>query len=133
MESVKSRLTAYRKERQNEVVHRKEEVSPPPPKETNHTPTAVNHPCLNSWYTFILKIILWFLLWGFFIEVEFGLVYLTASGLVFMVLSLRGRRRVVPGELSAYSVFNKNCESIDGTLSAEQFEKELRYGPTSVK
>lgn len=31
-------------------------------------------------------------------------------------------------EVSAYSVFNENCHSIDGTLKAEQFEREIRYG-----
>lgn len=36
-------------------------------------------------------------------------------------------------EMSAYSVFNKNCESIDGTLKAEQFEREIRYGSGSVR
>lgn len=36
------------------------------------------------------------------------------------------------GEVSAYSVFNPNCEAIDGTLKAEQFEKEIRYGAGSV-
>ena len=30
-------------------------------------------------------------------------------------------------EPSAYSVFNPNCESIDGTLTAEQFENEIRH------
>jgi hypothetical protein len=34
--------------------------------------------------------------------------------------------------LSAYSVFNRNCERIDGTFTAEQLEKELRFGPGSV-
>lgn len=29
--------------------------------------------------------------------------------------------------MSAYSVFNENCERIDGTLSAEQFEREIGY------
>lgn len=33
-----------------------------------------------------------------------------------------------PWEPSAYSVFNPGCESIDGTLKPEQFEKEIRYG-----
>lgn len=37
------------------------------------------------------------------------------------------------GEVSAYSVFNKNVESIDGTLKAEQFEREIRYGSMSVR
>ncbi|CAK1550427.1 unnamed protein product [Leptosia nina] len=37
------------------------------------------------------------------------------------------------GEVSAYSVFNKDCKSIDGTLKAEQFEKEIRYGAGTVR
>lgn len=28
-------------------------------------------------------------------------------------------------EPSAYSVFNENCEAIDGTFKAEMFEKQL--------
>ena len=32
------------------------------------------------------------------------------------------------GEASAYSVFNENCEAIDGTLTAQQFEREIRHG-----
>ncbi|GJQ78326.1 hypothetical protein Trydic_g22161 [Trypoxylus dichotomus] len=35
---------------------------------------------------------------------------------------------VNPNEISAYSVFNKGCKSIDGTLKAEQFEREIRFG-----
>lgn len=42
-------------------------------------------------------------------------------------------RKKKPGEISAYSVFNEGCESIDGTLKAEQFEREIRYGAGSVK
>ncbi|CAH2045007.1 unnamed protein product, partial [Iphiclides podalirius] len=44
--------------------------------------------------------------------------------------STRPKKR---GEVSAYSVFNENCTSIDGTLKAEQFEREIRYGPSSVR
>ena len=79
-----------------------------------------------------LKLLLWALLWGFFIEVGFGAVYLVSSLLFLMVVSLRGSRRK-QGEPSAYSVFNADCQPIQGTLSAEQFERELRYGPLSVK
>ena len=86
----------------------------------------------RPWYITALYILLWLLLWGFFISVEFGFVYFLLSAFVFIVLSLRGSRRKI-GELSAYSVFNENCESIDGTLTAEQFERELRYGPASVR
>ena len=88
----------------------------------------------SSWLLTCLKVVLWLLVWGFFIEVEFGVVYLFVSGLVFMIATLQGnRKKRVAGELSAYSVFNKNCEAIEGTLSAEQFERELRYGPSSVR
>ena len=31
------------------------------------------------------------------------------------------------GELSAYSVFNPNCEQLEGTFTAEQFERELLH------
>ena len=80
----------------------------------------------------VLKLLLWAILWGFFIEVGFGAVYLVSSLLFLMVVSLRGSRRK-QGEPSAYSVFNADCQPIQGTLSAEQFERELRYGPLSVK
>ena len=80
----------------------------------------------------VLKAVLWILLWGFFIEVGFGAVYFVTSLLFFIVVSLRGSRRK-PWEPSAYSVFNPNFETIQGTLTAEQFERELRYGPASVK
>ena len=29
------------------------------------------------------------------------------------------------GEASAYSVFNENCEAIDGTMNAQHFERDL--------
>lgn len=37
------------------------------------------------------------------------------------------------GEMSAYSVFNKNCEAIKGTLTAEQFENEIKFGLGSLR
>ena len=36
------------------------------------------------------------------------------------------------GQLSAYSVFNPNFERLEGTFTAEQFEKELRHGAGSM-
>ena len=53
------------------------------------------------------------------------MVVLTLPRLVFST-STRGRR---PGEASAYSVFNPNCEAIDGTLTGDQFQREIMYGP----
>lgn len=79
-----------------------------------------------------LKLGLWFILWGVSIECGFGVVYVVVTGLFLMAYSLYGSRRK-RHEPSAYSVFNKDCETIDGTLTAAQFERELRYGPANVR
>ena len=89
------------------------------------------HSPRSSWHRTALKVLLWVVLWGFFIEIEFGVVYFVVSVLFFLFHSLQGSRRK-PSEPSAYSVFNENCEAIDGTLTGEQFERELRLGPSSV-
>lgn len=66
------------------------------------------------------------------LEYEFGAVYFVLSALVFICLNTRSgpKRR---GELSAYSVFNPNCEAIEGTLDASQFENEIRYGIGGIR
>ena len=101
-------------------------------KSTKEEPPPAPLSSPRPWYVTALYILLWLLLWGFFISVEFGFVYFLLSAFAFIVLSLRGSRRKI-GQLSAYSVFNENCESIDGTLTADQFERELRYGPAAVR
>lgn len=60
------------------------------------------------------------------IHVGFGAVYFATSCFAFIWLNL-GTRRRREGEMSAYSVFNPNCQSIQGTLTAEQFEAEIRH------
>lgn len=93
---------------------------------------TLEHSPSSPWFARALKVFLWLVLWGFFIEIEFGVVYFVVSILFFLFHSLRGSRRK-PSEPSAYSVFNENCEAIDGTLTAEQFERELRGGPSAVR
>ena len=78
-----------------------------------------------------MKIALWIILFGLFIELEFGSVYLIGSFFYLIYATLSTERRE-PGKLSAYSVFNPNFEKLDGQFTAEQFEKELRYGAGSV-
>ena len=79
--------------------------------------------------TLFLRIILWFALLVFFILIEFAAVFIVFTLFYIMYVNMRsGGESKKPGELSAYSVFNPNCERLDGTFTAEQFEKELRYG-----
>ena len=79
----------------------------------------------------VYKCVLWFILWGLFIELGFGAVYFILSISVILYKNMRSGSRA-SSEPSAYSVFNPNCERIDGTFTAEQFEKELRFGAASV-
>jgi hypothetical protein len=78
-----------------------------------------------------LYFLLWTILYTIAIHLEFGTVYFIVSFLYAIWINTRtGPKK--EGEISAYSVFNPNCEAIDGTLKAEQFEQELRYGAGSV-
>ncbi|KAK2576431.1 hypothetical protein KPH14_005764 [Odynerus spinipes] len=80
---------------------------------------------------YLLYFALWATLYVIAIEIEFGTVYFIGSTLVLIYLNTRSTPRK-KGELSAYSVFNPNCEAIEGTLDASQFEREIRYGALSV-
>lgn len=81
---------------------------------------------------YILYFVFWVTCYAIAIELQFGLVFLVLSALFGVYFNTRtgpkGRN-----EISAYSVFNKNQHSIDGTLKAEQFEREIRYGAMSVR
>lgn len=80
---------------------------------------------------YTLCFILWLITFFIFIKWEFGTVFLISSAIIFMYVNTRtGPKK--RNEISAYSVFNQNCKSIDGTLKAEQFEREIRYGPAAV-
>ncbi|XP_053316115.1 SAYSvFN domain-containing protein 1 [Spea bombifrons] len=77
----------------------------------------------------LLKFLLWLVLLGLFVELEFGLAYFITSMFYWLYEGTRGPRQRKKGEKSAYSVFNPGCEAIQGTLTAEQFERELQYRP----
>ncbi|EZA46911.1 hypothetical protein X777_00499 [Ooceraea biroi] len=83
-------------------------------------------------FTYLLYALLWITLYVIALEYEFGAVYFVLSALLFVCLNTRSRPKQ-PGEPSAYSVFNPNCEAIDGTLDASQFENEIRYGAGVVR
>ncbi|KAG1663866.1 SAYSvFN domain-containing protein 1 [Nymphon striatum] len=73
---------------------------------------------------YIVVIILWCLLMLLFLKIEFGAVFFASSLLIFLFLNTRTEPKK-DGEISAYSVFNPNCESITGTFSAEHFERQF--------
>lgn len=69
-------------------------------------------------------LLLWTIGWMIAIHFQHGLLYFIISLLTFMMTNLGERKE---GELSAYSVFNRNFERLPGTLDAEQFDAELRH------
>lgn len=75
----------------------------------------------------LLKILLWLVLLGLFAELEFGLPFFVLSLFYWLYEGLRSPAAREPGELSAYSVFNPNCQPLMGTLTAEQLEGEMGY------
>lgn len=81
-----------------------------------------------KYFIYLIWFCFWATCWMIAIELKFGIVFLLFSALFFIYFNTRtGPRR--RDEVSAYSVFNKNCESIKGTLTAEQLAGEMIYGP----
>ncbi|XP_020640752.3 SAYSvFN domain-containing protein 1 [Pogona vitticeps] len=96
------------------------------PKAETSVPWWTNYFLMNVTF---LKFLLWLVLLGLFVELEFGLVYFVLSMFYWIYVGTRGPGERQTGEKSAYSVFNPGCEAIEGTLTAEQFERELLYQP----
>lgn len=84
-------------------------------------------PTPRSWLTYITWLVyflIWATLYAIAIELKFGIVFFMFSALIGICLNTRVKPRGKK-EASAYSVFNENCESIDGTFKAEMFERQL--------
>ncbi|XP_024059233.2 SAYSvFN domain-containing protein 1 [Terrapene carolina triunguis] len=79
----------------------------------------------------LLKFLLWLVLLGLAAELQFGLPCFVLSLFYWLYAGMRGPGERRPGERSAYSVFNPGCQAIQGTLTAEQLERELLYGPAA--
>ncbi|CAM4648914.1 SAYSvFN domain-containing protein 1 [Lepidochelys kempii] len=82
-------------------------------------------------HTALLKFLLWLVLLGLAAELQFGLPCFVLSLFYWLYAGTRGPGERRPGERSAYSVFNPGCQAIQGTLTAEQLERELHYGPAA--
>ncbi|XP_040838898.1 SAYSvFN domain-containing protein 1 isoform X1 [Ochotona curzoniae] len=102
------------------------------PQRDTASPTPLPQPWDHSLLTNItfLKVLLWLVLLGLFVELEFGLVYFVLSLFYWMYVGTRGPEERREGEKSAYSVFNPGCEAIQGTLTAEQLERDLQLRPS---
>nr|XP_042140630.1 SAYSvFN domain-containing protein 1 isoform X1 [Peromyscus maniculatus bairdii] len=105
----------------------KEAAQQPPQSPAVPLPSS-RHQSLLTNITF-LKVLLWLVLLGLFVELEFGLAYFVLSMFYWMYVGTRGPGERKEGEKSAYSVFNPGCEAIQGTLTAEQLERELQLRP----
>jgi len=81
---------------------------------------------VTNWEIIVIKFLLWLTLLIIFIRLEFGAIYFIISVLYLMWSTMDSRRR--RNELSAYSVFNPNFEKIQGTFSAEDYDRQLRGG-----
>ncbi|XP_008311693.1 SAYSvFN domain-containing protein 1 [Cynoglossus semilaevis] len=77
----------------------------------------------------LLKVLLWLVLLGLFVELGFGLPFFVLSLFYWIYEGLRTPAAREPGEMSAYSVFNPDCQPLLGTLTAEQLEGEMGYRP----
>ncbi|CAG9763978.1 unnamed protein product [Ceutorhynchus assimilis] len=90
-------------------------------EETNMALTSLDY------IQYCLYFILWATIYGIFIKLQFGTVYLIIS-MLFGIYFNTGTRTKRPNEPSAYSVFNENCQSIPGTLDAEKMTQQMLYG-----
>ncbi|XP_051889865.1 SAYSvFN domain-containing protein 1 isoform X1 [Pristis pectinata] len=116
--SERARRAAREKEENNQNSFK--ENSAEQPVETDHFIFTI---------VTVLKFLLWLVLLGLFIELEFGLVYFVLSMFYWIYIGTRDPSEKKQGEVSAYSVFNPGCKAIEGSLTAEQFERELQYRP----
>ena len=98
-------------------------ASPPPPQ---FYQTSVYDAVVGPYG---LKLILWASLQAIFATLQFGVVFFILSALYFMYATMENNAHLrKKGQLSAYSVFNKGVQRIDGTFDVAQFERELRCG-----
>ncbi|KAK2488484.1 hypothetical protein MC885_012578 [Smutsia gigantea] len=111
-----------------EVVQPGSSTTRPPPQHTAIPPPSLWDQSVVTKITF-LKVLLWLVLLGLFVELEFGLAYFVLSLFYWMYVGTRSPEEKKEGEKSAYSVFNPGCEAIQGTLTAEQLERELQFRP----
>lgn len=82
-----------------------------------------------DWAILTVKFLIWLCLLGLCVQQEVASLYLVVTGfaLIYLNLGTGSNRGRAGGRVSAYSVFNENCQAIDGSLKAEHFERDLLF------
>lgn len=70
-------------------------------------------------------LLIWLIIYKIFLYLGFGLVYFFITIILLIFTNLEDKKI---GSLSAYSVFNPNCERIPGTLSLDAFNMGIPRG-----
>uniref|UniRef100_T1H4S9 SAYSvFN domain-containing protein n=1 Tax=Megaselia scalaris TaxID=36166 RepID=T1H4S9_MEGSC len=94
--------------------------------------TAPSKPNWLKYTLWAVYFLFWATCYAIAIELKFGVVFLMFSALFGIYFNTRTTPKK-RNEVSAYSVFNKDCKAIDGSIKAEQFENEIRHGFNSVR
>jgi len=121
LQPVRRNLTRNKKADESEE---KDENKPPEDQEDDEE-TKDRTWSRIDYAIFFVKFLVWACIQMIFVKIEFGAVFFIVSCILFMTSNL-GKRK--SGEASAYSVFNENCEALDGTFSGQQFDQQLRRG-----
>uniref|UniRef100_A0A914CZ68 SAYSvFN domain-containing protein n=1 Tax=Acrobeloides nanus TaxID=290746 RepID=A0A914CZ68_9BILA len=143
MKKAEEQLLEYRKkkipiEKPSENEEKEEEIEnppePPKPRFSLFDSLAVDvlniYP-MRKWREFcaahpfqcwVTTFCFWFTGQILMVHAEFGIVYFVISLFILMFLNLGVRKE---GEMSAYSVFNPDCERLLGQLTGEHFERDL--------
>ncbi|KAH7730900.1 Protein C13F10.5 [Aphelenchoides avenae] len=142
MKNVQARLQEYRKTKQatkstDEQDDTDEEQKPTSPVENqpsfidSFAVDVLNFYPMRKWREFCeahplqgwtTTLCIWLAGQVMAVKVEFGLVYFLSSLFVALFLNLGVRKE---GEVSAYSVFNPNCERLLGQMTGEHFERDV--------
>ncbi|XP_054153571.1 uncharacterized protein LOC128952238 [Oppia nitens] len=80
-----------------------------------------------DWIVLSVKVLIYLLLQIIAFLLQFGAVFFSIALLVFICTNLSNRSKQ-KGELSAYSVFNPNCQPIHGTVSAKDLQNQMTLG-----
>jgi len=129
-EKISTYWTRFQQKLMSYLLPDKDEITQPNEGEReNNETTSVNRKTSYTKVDYLilsLQIIAWFVLYIGFLKIEFGAVYFCTS-LLFIIYWNTGTSKKRKGEVSAYSVFNKDFEAIQGTLKSEHLENQLIY------